>query len=50
MELENEKIKYLQAQQNLENINISISQAEEGISNLNKNKKRNCHQYREKIK
>lgn len=36
MELENEKIKYLQAQQNLENINISISQAEEGISNLNK--------------
>ncbi|WP_347220042.1 HlyD family efflux transporter periplasmic adaptor subunit [Chryseobacterium sp.] len=38
MELENEKIKYLQAQQNLENINISISQAEEGISNLNKTK------------
>ncbi|MGH1520709.1 HlyD family secretion protein [Chryseobacterium sp. JK1] len=36
MELENEKIKYLQAQQNLENINISISQTEEGISNLNK--------------
>ncbi|MGL6128178.1 HlyD family secretion protein [Chryseobacterium artocarpi] len=36
VELENEKIKYLQAQQNLENINISISQAEEGISNINK--------------
>lgn len=38
MELENEKIKYLQAQQNLENLNISISQAEEGISNINKTK------------
>ncbi|REC46262.1 HlyD family secretion protein [Chryseobacterium pennipullorum] len=38
MELENEKIKYLQAQQNLENINISMSQMEEGISNLNKTK------------
>ncbi|WP_353150401.1 HlyD family efflux transporter periplasmic adaptor subunit [Chryseobacterium sp.] len=38
MELENEKIKYLQAQQNLENLNISISQIEEGISNLNKTK------------
>lgn len=38
MELENEKIKYLQAQQNLENINISLSQMEEGISNLNKTK------------
>lgn len=38
MELENEKIKFLQAQQNLENINISISQMEEGISNLNKTK------------
>ncbi|MBK1896136.1 HlyD family secretion protein [Chryseobacterium paridis] len=36
MELENEKIKYLQAQQNLENITISLSQLEEGISNLNK--------------
>jgi multidrug efflux pump subunit AcrA (membrane-fusion protein) len=38
MELENEKIKFLQAQQNLENINISLSQMEEGISNLNKTK------------
>lgn len=38
MELENEKIKYIQAQQNLENINISLSQMEEGISNLNKTK------------
>lgn len=38
MELENEKIKFLQAQQNLENITISISQMEEGISNLNKTK------------
>ncbi|MEY8758833.1 HlyD family secretion protein [Chryseobacterium tongliaoense] len=38
MELENEKIKYLQAQQNLENITISLSQMEEGISNLNKTK------------
>ncbi|MGU3377265.1 HlyD family secretion protein [Chryseobacterium sp. M5A1_1a] len=38
MDLENEKIKYLQAQQNLENLNISISQAEEGISNINKTK------------
>ncbi|KFF27659.1 HlyD family secretion protein [Chryseobacterium vrystaatense] len=38
MELENEKVKYLQAQQNLENLNISISQMDEGISNLNKTK------------
>lgn len=38
VELENEKIKYLQAQQNLENIKISLSQMEEGISNLNKTK------------
>lgn len=38
MELENEKIKFLQAQQNLENINISLSQMEEAISNLNKTK------------
>ena len=38
VELENEKIKYLQAQQNIENINISLSQMEEGISNLNKTK------------
>jgi len=38
VELESEKIKYLQAQQNLENINISLSQMEESISNLNKTK------------
>jgi len=38
MELENEKIKFLQAQQNIENLNISLSQMEEGISNLNKTK------------
>lgn len=38
MELENEKIKFLQAQQNLQNINISLSQTEEGISNSNKAK------------
>jgi multidrug efflux pump subunit AcrA (membrane-fusion protein) len=34
VELENEKIKFLQAQQNVENLNISISQMDEGISNL----------------
>lgn len=38
VELENEKIKLLQAQQSVENINISLSQMEEGISNLNKTK------------
>lgn len=38
IELENERIKFLQAQQSLENINISLSQTEEGISNLNKAK------------
>ncbi|WP_294246858.1 HlyD family efflux transporter periplasmic adaptor subunit [uncultured Chryseobacterium sp.] len=38
VELENEKIKYIQAQQNLENIKISLSQIEESISNLNKTK------------
>ena len=38
MELENEKIKYLQAEQNLRNLNISISQMQEGISILNKTK------------
>ncbi|MEZ7528176.1 HlyD family secretion protein [Cloacibacterium normanense] len=38
MELENEKIKYLQAEQSLKNINISLSQLEEGINNLNKTK------------
>ncbi|KQT20688.1 secretion protein HylD [Chryseobacterium sp. Leaf405] len=38
LELENEKIKFLQAQQNLQSITISLSQMEEGISNLNKTK------------
>lgn len=38
VELENEKIKYLQAQQSVENIKISLSQIEESISNLNKTK------------
>lgn len=38
MELENEKIKYLQAEQNLKTINISLSQLQEGISTLNKTK------------
>jgi len=38
VELEGEKLKYLQAQQNLENISISLSQTQESISNLNKTK------------
>ena len=38
MELENEKIKYLQAQQNVENITISLSQLQESISNIHKTK------------
>lgn len=38
VELETEKIKYLQAQQNLENLNISLSQLQESISNFNKTK------------
>jgi multidrug resistance efflux pump len=38
MELENERIKYLQAEQNLKSINISLSQMQEGISTLNKTK------------
>lgn len=38
MELENEKIKYLQAEQNLKSINISLSQSEESVSNINKTK------------
>jgi len=37
-ELENEKIKFLQQQQNLENLNLSLSQMQEAISNLNKTK------------
>jgi multidrug resistance efflux pump len=38
MELENEKIKYLQAQQNVKNIVLSISQLEESVNNLHKTK------------
>ena len=38
MELENEKIKYLQAEQSLKNLNISISQLEEGVNNISKTK------------
>ncbi len=38
LELENERIKHIQAEQNLKNINISLSQMEEGIGNLNKTK------------
>lgn len=38
MELENEKIKYLQAEQNLKGINISLSQSEESINNLHRTK------------
>ena len=38
MELENEKIKFLQAEQNLKNINITLSQMQEAVSNLNKTK------------
>lgn len=38
MELENERIKYLQAEQNLKSINISLSQMQEGISTFNKTK------------
>ena len=38
MELENEKTKFLQAEQNLKNINITLSQMHEAVSNLNKKK------------
>ncbi|MEN2436554.1 HlyD family efflux transporter periplasmic adaptor subunit [Weeksellaceae bacterium A-14] len=38
VELENEKIKFLQAEQSLKNINISLSQMQEAISGLNKTK------------
>lgn len=38
IELENEKIRFLQAEQNLKNINITLSQTQEAISNLNKTK------------
>lgn len=38
MELENERIKYLQAQQNVKSIMLSISQLEESLNNLNKTK------------
>lgn len=38
MEVENEKIQFLQAEQNLKNIQISLSQLNEGISNLQRTK------------
>ncbi len=38
MELENEKIKFLQEEQNLRNVNITISQMQEAISNIQKTK------------
>lgn len=38
MDLESEKIKYLQADQNLKAINISLSQMQEGIATLKKTK------------
>lgn len=38
MELENEKIKFLQAEQSLKNINITLSQMHEAISGLQKTK------------
>lgn len=38
MELENEKIKFLQAEQSLKSINLSLSQLDESINNLNKTK------------
>lgn len=38
MEVENEKIQFLQAEQNLKNIQISLSQMQEGINNLQKTK------------
>lgn len=37
-EYESEKIKYIQAQQNLDNIEISMSQTQEAIANLHKTK------------
>lgn len=39
MEFENEKLKFLQAQQSIENIKMSISQLEYGAKNLQKTKK-----------
>lgn len=38
-ELENDKMKFLQAEQNLKNIRVSLSQLNEGLSNMYKNKK-----------
>jgi multidrug efflux pump subunit AcrA (membrane-fusion protein) len=38
VEMEKEKINFLQAQQNLSNINLSLSQLEESTSNFNKTK------------
>lgn len=37
-ELENERIKFIQAEQNLQSISIQLSQMEESISNLNRTK------------
>lgn len=36
IEMEGEKIKFLEAEQNLENVKISLSQTQEAIANLNK--------------
>ncbi|MBS1571283.1 MAG: HlyD family efflux transporter periplasmic adaptor subunit [Bacteroidetes bacterium] len=38
LEMENEKIKFLQAEQNVRNLQLSVSQTQETISNLYKNK------------
>ncbi|WP_312195168.1 HlyD family secretion protein [Epilithonimonas vandammei] len=38
IELENEKIKFLQAEQGLKNLSITLSQMQEGVSNLHKTK------------
>lgn len=38
LELENERIKYLQAEQNIKSIHLSLSQMQEGISNMNRTK------------
>ena len=46
MEFENEKLKFLQAQQSIEGIKITISQLEDGAKNLQKTKKNvniNCN-------
>lgn len=38
MELDNDKIKLLQAEQNLKNLNLSVSQIQESVNNLKKTK------------